>query len=180
MVKIEDGTGTGFTAQVDTKNRLKTNAIANSEGFQAARDSDAYSISSGVVNLTSASASAVLFVKNTEDRDLVIENLDINQGDQSGGPGAGRQVEIIKNPAAGTIVSAGVDVTKENKNFGSSKVLDATAKKGVEGSTITDGSTFLLEEFSENVRKNCSSWNYSSKEFINWNKNNSSIWKYKF
>ena len=62
---IKDGTGSGYRAEVDSKNRLRTMAVVESGGTTAALVGDLYNINTETINLTSANASSLLYIKNT-------------------------------------------------------------------------------------------------------------------
>ena len=136
---LQDGK-TGNTAQVDSDNRLQTFASTQTESTFAAFNGDLYNINTGTINLTSANASGLLFMSNTDTRDWVLTRVFYNIATSTGGSGD-MLAEVIANPTAGTLISAGAAVTPHNLNFGSPKSLVATALSGVEGSTITDGVT---------------------------------------
>ena len=135
---IKDGTGNGFRAEVDNKNRLRTLSVIETGGTTAALIGDLYNVNTETISLTSASASSILYIKNTNLSPWVVDRVFYNAGISTGGSGD-FLAEVIANPTAGTLISAGTAITPHNLNFGSSKSLDATALKGAEGSTITDG-----------------------------------------
>ena len=135
---IQDGTGTGSRAKVDVKNRLNTFAVSESGATEAALNGDLYNVNTETIELTSAGASSLLYVKNTDTVPWVLTRVFYNAGPSTGGSGD-FLAEVVANPTAGTLISGGSATTPHNLNFGSSQVLAATALKGVEGSTITDG-----------------------------------------
>lgn len=135
---IKDGTGTGNRAKVDGGNRLHTFATTETGGTEAAIDGDLYNINTGTISLTSASESALLYMKNTDSASWIINRVFYNAGSSTGGAGD-FLAEVVANPTSGTLVTAGTDFAPYNLNFGSSKNLTSICKKGAEGSTITDG-----------------------------------------
>ena len=135
---IKDGTGTGNTAKVDSKNRIRSLSTIETGGTEAALDGNLYNVNTFTINLTSANQSALLYIKNTNADSWVINRVFYNAGVSTGGTGD-FLAEVVANPTAGTLISAGTDITPYNLNFGSSKILTATTKKGAEGSTVTDG-----------------------------------------
>ena len=52
--------------------------------------------------------------------------------------------KLIRNPTAGTLVSAGTAITPVNLNTGSAKTLAITALKGADAQTVTNGSAGLV------------------------------------
>lgn len=140
--QILDGKGTGNKAQVCDKNRLQTFAISESLSIDAAQNGENFNINTGAITLTSASESAVLYLKNNEDKDFVIEDVIVILGASTGGTGD-LTIELIRNPTTGTIISGATDVDViGNRNFGSSKTLTSDVFKGAEANTLTNGTLF--------------------------------------
>lgn len=134
---IKDGS-TGNIAKV-SRNRLHVDSISKTSSEHENEVGNAYNINTGTINLTSASQSAVLYLKNNEDSDLVIKKIFYIVGTSTGGSGD-MTITAIRNPTAGTIVSgaSAVDINI-NRNFGSSQVLSVDVFKGAEANTFTDG-----------------------------------------
>ena len=131
---IRDGAGSGKSAKVDSNQKLQTSAVTEEQKDHAAESGDKYNINTGDITLTDATATSVLYIKNNEDRDLVITALIYNLGNSTSGTGDGL-VEVHRNPTAGTIITDAVNVTTgttslANQNFGSSKALTIDAFKG--------------------------------------------------
>lgn len=137
--QIEDGTGKGYKVRVDEQNRLNVFSVTETILQKASDDGDSFNVNTGTINLTSASKSSLLYLKNNSDRNIVISTIGFLIGNSTGGSGD-MLSEVIRNPRIGTIVTNSVPVDINiNKNFGSSKTLSADAYKGVEGDTIIDG-----------------------------------------
>lgn len=144
MARITSASGQAYGAKVDGNNRLHTAAIVESESDRATELGEGFNINTGLVGLTSTTASGLIYLKNNEDRDLVVDFIVI--GIDNAGTNASLPVwKVIKNPTVGTLISgaAAVDIN-ENRNFGSSRELEALVYKGAEGSTVTDGDDTLL------------------------------------
>ena len=134
--EITDGTGKGNTASVDNTNRLLTRGIIEDTFQYAAEEGEAYFIGTPLITLTTATESAIVYVKNNEDEKLILgEFFLIAEATTSGSPNMFR-VNWYKNP---TSISSGTATSALNQNFGSSKVIDADIEYGVEGSTVTGG-----------------------------------------
>lgn len=145
-MKIEDGTGTGRKARVDSTHRVSTEAVTSSEQSEASQKGDAYQIGSGPVTLTSASESAVLYIKNNEEKDLLISGVNITSSKQTGSSAGVFLAKIYLN---GTGLSAGTATSALNNNFGSSKALLADITAGQEAATVTSGAAagaFYIQE----------------------------------
>lgn len=138
---IEDGKGSGRKAQVDADNRLRTNSINLDQQVASNNTGDAYNINSG--NITFSAAGTLLYIKNNEDLDLVIETIIIGQG--SGTTSNIGEMAIVRNPTGGDLISDATAVSQNaNRNFGSNKTLGVLAYKGKSGGTLTGGSDAAL------------------------------------
>ena len=134
---LKSGT-TGSTAEVDLNNRLQTFATSETSSTFAAVNGNAFNINTESINLTSANASSLLYLLNTDTLDWSVNRVFYNAEVSTGGSGKWL-AEVLANPTTGTLVSAGTATTPHNLNFGSATALNATTLKGVEGSTLTNG-----------------------------------------
>ena len=135
MATINDGK-TGRSVEVNTNNRLMVSA-ADVEliDSQTARGMS-YTFGSGPINLTSASESAVLYIKNTDPVNvLVLDRFIITIG-KSTGAVDGLSLKIFKNPTSGTLLSSGTPTTGGNRNYGSLISSQSDSKSGAEGLTL--------------------------------------------
>ena len=140
--QILDGKGTGKRAGVDENNRLLTFAISEGLSLDAAKDGENYNLNTGAITLTSANESAVLYIKNNEEKNFIIEDVIVILGASAGGTGD-LTIELVRNPTTGTIISGASDVAVVgNRNFGSSRELVADVYKGAEANTLTNGDLF--------------------------------------
>lgn len=159
-VKLKDGTGTGKVAKVDSFNRLATSAITETQADHHAETGDRYNINTGDIALTTAGETSVLYLKNNEDKDLVINAFIYNIGNSVDAccaaiTGQDILVDIYRNPTVGTVVCCTpTDVQMNlNMNFSSSKTLVVDAYKGAEGETLTDGVIAIASRFNGVGRK---------------------------
>ena len=138
--EITDGGGKGYSAEVDSENRLRVFSIAEPEVYNASSLGNSYNFNTGVINLTSASKSAVFYIKNNGDSDLIITQLFYLIGNSTAGTGD-VLITVLRNPTTGTIISNAVAMEMDgvNRNFGSSKSLTTDSYKGAEASTFTNG-----------------------------------------
>lgn len=136
---ISDGTGSGNTAKV-SGNKMFTHSITEAEPIHATEKGDAYNINTGTIGLTSTSTSSILYLKNNEVQDMIIEAMAV--GVSSAGTTTDLStITVVRNPTS-VDYSTAVDMNM-NRNFGSSKTLSALAYKGVEGSTSTGGDNII-------------------------------------
>ena len=136
---IKDGTGSGDTLKITVKNRAVVEAIITTKEEERSSDGDGYIISSGLVNLTTANESAVLYVLNNECVDLVVDRMIIQTGTPACSCNAESGFNIVVNPTAGTLVDCGCAGTQRNTNFGSTDTLCIVFLQGAEGLTLTNG-----------------------------------------
>ena len=150
-ILIRDGKGSGIAAEVDAKQRLATVSTAQTELVSATKTGNAYTISTGVLNLTSANESAVLYIKSTEDSDLVIHSITVEIGASTGGSGDVIQTNYIL-PTGGTLISDATAAITSNLNASSSNTLSATNFKGGEGKTVSGAiaSSGFIRHLSQN------------------------------
>jgi len=140
--QILDGKGTGKRAGVNENNRLLTFAISERLSVAAAENGENYNVNTGSITLTTANESAVLYVKNNEEKNFIIEDVIVIFGASTGGTGD-LSIELIRNPTTGTIISGASDAdVVGNRNFGSSREFVADVYKGAEGNTLTNGDLF--------------------------------------
>ena len=141
MAVIEDGTGTGKQAKVNSRNRMVTQAVSTSSALQATIDGTAWNINTGDVTLTSNAVAACIYFKNTsETLDFVLPAFAIGLGNLSGTLTTPHTVTIIKNPTTGTIVSGAVDCDMiVNRDFAQSDTITGLAYKGGQANTFTNG-----------------------------------------
>lgn len=152
-IKIKDGTGTGRTVAVNTSNRLLTSASSVSEAAKRTQDGYAYNLNTGIINLTSASASAVAYLKYTGSTKLEITALAVGTGNWAGTPTDPGLITMVRNPTGGTIIDNAVaGDMNQNRNFGSSNTLSGAWYKGVEGDTLTGGNDIAIFYQNDNGR----------------------------
>ena len=142
MTTVIKSGSSGNTAGVNDKNELRVCAVSEERATVAALEGDAFLISTPVITLTSANKSALLWVSNTDTLQWVISRFVFSFTASTGGVGAA-PVEILKNPTAGTLISAGVATLAQNLDFGSPVALTSDIRTGSEGQTLTDGTEEL-------------------------------------
>lgn len=154
IFEIEDGTGSGKKLKINRLNRLKADTVTFDREDDAIEAGAGYQITSGQVTYTtSGSATAVLYFKNDEEVDCVVDRvvLMIGSGDTSGD----WFHRIVRNPEGGTIIDNQVKAGISNSNHGSSNILNGNGDnifKGVEGDTVTGGTGVPLPVQANNNR----------------------------
>jgi len=134
MALIEDGGGAGRYARVTERFRLETEGVQRSAWAAASQDEGkTFFAATGFVPFAAAAGETALYYhKNTSEEAQYLHLLRT----------CGEEVQkwrLIKNPTAGTIVTAGADITPRNLDTASPVSLIAALKAGNGASTITDG-----------------------------------------
>ena len=135
---IKDGTGGGYLAKVTANNRLASEAIVITGEDDAIRVGEGWQISSKPVVFTAGTASAILYVKNTDSRNFVLDRAVLILGYASGaGAAENWTFRVMRNPEeSGTIVSNALAAGISNSNHGSSKQPAGLLYRGVQGDTV--------------------------------------------
>lgn len=133
---IKDGRG-GETARVGKNNRLFTDTISKDAVIDSSLNGNTFFMTTGSVNLTSDSESWLLFLKNNDTFQWVVESLEAAFGATDGVGDSFVQFNV--GATEGTLISEGVDLPAINLNIGSPKQLPSTVKLGGEGKTLTNG-----------------------------------------
>ena len=144
-INIVDGTGDCFAVKVSDKNKLATTSVTDAILDSHATIGESYTSATGKITITSDSESALYYIKNNEDEDLVIDSFNVCLEATTGGSG-NTIITVYRNPTGGTLISGGTNLPPLNKNFGSAASLLADSIMGAEGSTISGGGT-LIEYF---------------------------------
>ena len=139
---IQDGTGTGLRAKVNSSNRLTVDSIETSAESLASSSGDSFNVSNDIVEITSDTETALIHINNTNSEDWVITRVYFHFGGSTGGVGSG-EFCMIQNATTGTLISGGTAVAPVNANFGSAKFLVGEFLQGTNGSTITNGTEFV-------------------------------------
>jgi hypothetical protein len=151
-MKLSDGTGNGNSAKVDSNNNLHVFAITESETDHASDTGNKYNLNTDDIELTSANESAVFYLKNNEEDDIVITSFIYSIGNSTGGSGDFK-VNVYRNPTAGDIISTATALgANANMNFGSERTMLIDAYKGAEAATQSGGSLAITSRFSGSGR----------------------------
>jgi len=145
---IKDGGGQNYLAKVSANQRLLTNTVEQSESSYANKIGDAYNLNTKNITLTDAVDTPILYIKNNEPKDLIIDTVVIGAKTSTGGSSTDLpEITFVRNPTAGTIISSTpTDLTiNSNRNYGSPNTLvDSLAYVGATGDTMTDGTDHIF------------------------------------
>lgn len=135
-MKIEDGTGNGFKVKVDASNRISAKSITTTVQLDSSQNGDSYQIGSGVVTLTNACESPVIFFENNENFDVIITGVNVTSNKMTSTTCC---VFLAKVYSGACGICCGTSLCAFNNNFGSSQTLCATITSGGVCSTLTGG-----------------------------------------
>jgi len=143
----DNGNGTGKGLGVNGRNEAQVFAVTEGEAQAAAGLGNAYNINTGEEAFLSSTSSAILYFKNDETEDVIVEAIALGFKNTTT-TDSHIGVYVVRNPTAGTLVTAASAVDMNgNRNFGSSKTLKATTlayKSTAQNQTFTDGSDVIL------------------------------------
>lgn len=142
MAEIVDGTGLGFGVRVDEQNRLHAHAVTVTEVVQSSEKGFGYNINTGPISITASGT--LLYFQNLDAQDFVIEAVAL--GNDGGATYTTRpSVTFVRNPTGGDLITDQTPVDmNQNRDFGSSNVLNAVSYKGKTGGTLTGGDDIAL------------------------------------
>lgn len=135
--QIQDGTGSKRKLKVTSANRALVQSVVISEEDEAIIRGEGYQIVSGTQSFTGSTETGVLYIKNNDDRDFVLDRAVLILGSTNGT--GDWTFQTLRNPTAGTIVDNALAAGISNSNHGSAKQPRALSYRGVEGDTMTDG-----------------------------------------
>ena len=138
---IQDGTGTKLKLKVTNANRALVQSVVITEEDDAITRGEGYQIASGTQSFTGATETGILYIKNNDDRDFVLDRAVLILGSAVGaGSTDDWTFTVLRNPTAGTTITNESNAGISNSNHGSANTPNVDAYKGSEGDTITDGS----------------------------------------
>lgn len=154
--KLKDGTGSGVSAKVNARQKLEVSANTLTDYEVATLEGESFNINTQFVTYTGDQDHGCLYIKNNEDRDLLLQNFFVGVGTRVGGTPseAYHLVQAFFNPTGGTLISNAVEAGIVARNAGSTKNFNLDIYKGTSGATvITGGAEPVLYQFQgENSR----------------------------
>lgn len=128
-----------FVASVDNTHRLLTRTVSKDESIDAILRGDGFAIETTVVNLNTATASAILLYQNDENRDLIAVELGLNFSDSTGSATDAVAVDIATGTDLVMIGGSSNPVITGSLIIGTPSTLDNTSEIGAQGASITGG-----------------------------------------
>lgn len=135
---IESG-NSGAKAFVSKAGRLRTQAVTEEQNVVASINGNTFFISSGIINVTSGNLSEIIFIRNTDTVDWVVDEITTTFGPSTDAPGLDFSTTATINPTGGTIIDNGAELFAGNLNLGSPNILSGVFRAGFEGATATGG-----------------------------------------
>jgi hypothetical protein len=133
---IKDGTGNGFTAKVDSTNRLTTFSTTLSEYDYVTARGRAFNVNTQDVTPASSSQTPVFYLKNESVNNIVIEAWFFGVGGpQTGAAAAGTPSVIAVYPSPND-VTGGVEVPIINRSAKNPYAFNLIARKHDAGSPL--------------------------------------------
>jgi len=123
---IQDGTGKGYLAQVDSSNRLRTFAVTESLFDVSSFNGEAFNVNTELQTISAASETPILYLSNNESDPIAIVGWFIGT-DAAGATFPGTRQGIMRVYGGVTSVSGGSSLSVVNRNVGSNRVFDITA-----------------------------------------------------
>lgn len=140
MSHIQDGTGKGFLAKVDSSNSLVVSATSQTAEEHHVAEGHAFNIETPIITLTSAAKSGVLYLKNTGTEDITVTGFFNLLGEITGTTSGNMFLYYEFDTVGGTLIAATSNVvTPANKRVGSKNLLSATVLYGAQGLTVDSG-----------------------------------------
>lgn len=141
-MKIEDGTGKGYSLKVGSDNRAQVRAVMEEEGIHNGEGGNSYNFNTGLISITGDAT--LMYFKNNSSNSFIIRSIAIGSFDgitHSNDP----YLTIVRNPTGGDLISDATAISmNQNRNFGSSKTADANIYKGKVAGTLTGGNDIAI------------------------------------
>lgn len=133
---IQDGTGKGYLAKVDSENRLSAFAIMLSEYDHETAKGRAFNVNTQDLTPASSSETPVFYLKNDNADDIVIEAWFFGVGGPQTGAAAVGTPSVIAVYPSPTAVTGGVDVPVVNRSVANPYAFNLVAKKHDAGTPL--------------------------------------------
>ena len=137
---IQDGAGTKRKLKITNANRALVQSVVITEEDEAIIRGEGYQIVSGTQSFTGSTETGILYIKNNDDRDFVLDRAVLLLGSAVGASSdADWTFTVLRNPTQGTTIDNASPAGVSNSNHGSANTPNVTSYKGPEGSTLTNG-----------------------------------------
>lgn len=149
---IEDGTGKGYSVEVDSSNRLRTRSINEDSQLESAELGESFYVGTPFLTQTSASENGLLYIKSEETLNLFAKTFSSQGRFTTGGTFNNYLIQIYKGIDDSALTGTWVDINPLNVNFGSNQTLSGVFKYGSPaGATGFTGTPVIQLGFPINV-----------------------------
>jgi hypothetical protein len=122
---IQDGTGKGYFAQVDSSNRLRVRNVGETTYDDASMTGESFNVNTQFVSVTVGTEFPLFYFKNNEASDVVVVAWFIGIGVAGGSPTENALMRVYGNPSS---VTGGTNVTVTNRRIGDARIFAFDAK----------------------------------------------------
>ncbi len=112
MDTLRDGKGRGYLAAVNSNNQLIVRTTSVQQHTKSTVDGNYYEATTGVVTLTNAAETGIIYLKNLEQNYLIVDKVFLDVWASTGGSGGGN-LKYYKNPT----ITGGSAIVPANTNF---------------------------------------------------------------
>lgn len=128
--EINDGTGQGWIAKVDSTNRLKTRSISENGRVEGSANGETFIIGSPFLTQGGTAENGLLYFKFDEDMAFYATTFSSQARFTTGGTTSNYLIQAYRDISPSALTGTWVDTTPLNLNFGSSNALAGTFKWG--------------------------------------------------
>lgn len=127
---IQDGSGFGYSAKVDSTNRLEVRAVTEDSQLEGSLTGDTFAIGTPFLTQTSSSANGLLYFSNGENVDIYAKTFSSQARYATSASFENYLINVYVGIAESALTGTWVDFTPFNTNLGSSNTLAGTYKYG--------------------------------------------------
>lgn len=152
---IQDGTGKGYFAQVDSSNKLAIRGTTETNFQENSKAGDAFNVNTQLVSFasTGTTETPLLYLVNNEAYDVELVNWFLALGLSAGTFSENPIFRAYGNPT--TAPSGGVAITATNRRIGSPRTFNFTARRQDSGTPLTwtpAGTPILYQTLTQSTR----------------------------
>lgn len=130
---IQDGTGRGYLAKVDSNNRLEAKVVSESEFIDQTEKGESFNLNTLYQLISVGTETPLLYVLNNESNPLSLINWFFGLGIQGAAPTETPLLRVYANPTA---VSGGVAILPQNRRFGSPRTFGVVSLRQDAGTPL--------------------------------------------
>lgn len=136
MTILEDGSGNGYKVRIGPSLRMATESVTETLEELSINQGNGFNIATPRITLTTTNESALFYIKNNDDRELILTTVFVNSSNSTGTLSNQPYFKVYRNPKTGTLIDNARLIEPINKNYGSKEIITADIYYGAEGDTI--------------------------------------------